>query len=171
MLGRLTSFFLGEVDVEDNKENSDMNNILYENEEDDWIIVNIQVQYPVTKLEIDPLENLLIEHPSVSIYTLRNKNSDCEEIAELTEKLEGHKAITVAHYIPRRMSALIGNGGVVHTSHMSFMQRAKLHVERRKLSHNQLLRQNRAWKRHSTKDKSSRHFKQPRQRISRYSRQ
>uniref|UniRef100_UPI00398EDA92 tumor protein p53-inducible nuclear protein 2 n=1 Tax=Pristiophorus japonicus TaxID=55135 RepID=UPI00398EDA92 len=171
MLGKLTSFFLGETDEEDNKENSELNNILYENEEDDWVIVDIQVQYPVGKLEIDPLENLLIEHPSMSVYTLKNKDSDDEEEAELEEKLEGHRAVPVAQYIPRRVSTLIGNGGVVCTNHVRFMQRAKLHVERRKLSRNHLLRQNKARKRHSTKEKNSRYFKQPRQLISRYSRQ
>ncbi|XP_078400484.1 uncharacterized protein LOC144682067 [Cetorhinus maximus] len=171
MLGKLTRFFLGEVDEGDNEENSDMNNVLYENEEDDWIIVTIQVQHPMARLEIDPPENLLIEHPSMSVYTLWNKNDDSEEAADLAEKLEGHRVVPVAHYIPLRMSTLIGNGDVIRANHMRFMQRAKLHVERRKLSRNQLLRQNRAWKRHSTKERSSRHFKQPHQRISRYSKQ
>ncbi|XP_078066938.1 uncharacterized protein LOC144492608 [Mustelus asterias] len=168
MLGRLTRFFLGVVDEGDDQESSGMNNIVYENEEDDWVIVNIQVRNPVTRLELDPLENLLIEHPSMSVYTQRNKNNESEEAADLAEKLEGHRAVPVVHYIPLRMSTLIG---VVDTNHLRFMQRAKLHVERRRLSRNQLLRQNRVWKRHSTKERSSRHFKQPHQRISRYSRQ
>ncbi|XP_067854067.1 tumor protein p53-inducible nuclear protein 2 [Heptranchias perlo] len=172
MLGKLTIFFLGETDEDDSKENNnDMNNILFENEDDGWIIVDIQAQYSVVKLEIDPLENLLIEHPSMSVYTLRNTNSDGEEEAEYEQILEGPRAVPVAHYIPRRMSALTGNGGVEHTNHVHFMQRAKLHVERRKLSRNHLLRQNRARKRYSTKEKNSGRFKQPCQRVSRYSRQ
>ncbi|XP_072452296.1 uncharacterized protein [Chiloscyllium punctatum] len=161
MLGKLTRFFLGEMDREDNEGMSGMNNILYENEEDDWIIVNIQVEYPVTRLEINPLEDQL-GHPS-------SNNHDSEEATELTEKLEGHRAVPVAHYIPRRMSTLFGDCGMVHTNQMRVMQRAKLYAERRKLSRNQLLRQNRTRKRHCTKETSARHFKQPRQRISRYS--
>ncbi|XP_038662549.1 si:ch211-260e23.9 [Scyliorhinus canicula] len=167
MLGKLARFFLGEVDEGDDQENSDMNNILYENEEDDWIIVNIQVKYPVVRLDTDPLENLLIVQPSMSVYTQKNKNNEREEAADL----EDHRAVPVARYIPPRMSSLIGNGGVVHTNHVRFMQCAKLHVERRKLSRNQLLRQNRVWKRRSTKERNCRHFKQPHQRISRYSKQ
>ncbi|XP_051884751.1 tumor protein p53-inducible nuclear protein 1 isoform X3 [Pristis pectinata] len=88
MLGKLACFFLGERDGDDRDEQSDTSNILYENVEDDWIIVDIQAQYPALKLEMDPLENLLIEHPSMSVYTLRNKNSDSGEEAELEEDLE-----------------------------------------------------------------------------------
>ncbi|XP_060694078.1 uncharacterized protein si:ch211-260e23.9 isoform X3 [Hemiscyllium ocellatum] len=83
MLGKLTRFFLGKMDGEDNEGMSGMNNILYENEEDDWIIVNIQVEYPVKRLEINPLEDQL-GHPS-------SNNHDSEEATELTEKLEGHR--------------------------------------------------------------------------------
>ncbi|XP_048462093.1 uncharacterized protein si:ch211-260e23.9 [Rhincodon typus] len=162
MLGKLTHFFLGETDEEVNEGMSGMNNILYEHEEDDWIIVNIQVEYPVARLEVSPLEDQLIEHP-------RSNNRGSDEATALTEKLEGLRAVPVAHYIPRRMSILFRDCGMVHTNQMRIVQRAKSYAERRKLSRNQLLRQNRARKQHSTKENSARYFKQPRQRISRYS--
>ncbi|XP_051884749.1 tumor protein p53-inducible nuclear protein 1 isoform X1 [Pristis pectinata] len=171
MLGKLACFFLGERDGDDRDEQSDTSNILYENVEDDWIIVDIQAQYPALKLEMDPLENLLIEHPSMSVYTLRNKNSDSGEEAELEEDLESLRIVPVVCHAPRSILSLIGNDSVLHRNHVHFMQRVRLHAESKTLSRNHLLRQNRAWKRHSGKEKTSRWFKQPRPRISRYSRQ
>ncbi|XP_059848947.1 uncharacterized protein si:ch211-260e23.9 [Hypanus sabinus] len=85
MLGKLVSFLLGERDGDDCEEKSVMNNILYENVEDDWVMVDIQDQYPVLKLENAPVKNLLTEHPSMSVYSLRITNSDGEEEAELED--------------------------------------------------------------------------------------
>ncbi|XP_072926215.1 uncharacterized protein [Hemitrygon akajei] len=85
MLGKLVSFLLGERDGDDCEEKGVMNNILYENVEDDWVMVDIQDQYPVLKLENAPVKNLLTEHPSMSVYSLRITNSDGEEEAELED--------------------------------------------------------------------------------------
>ncbi|XP_062923021.1 tumor protein p53-inducible nuclear protein 2 [Mobula hypostoma] len=166
MLGKLASFLFGERDGDDCEEKGGMSNILYENVEDDWVIVDIQDQYPVLILENDPLENLLTEHPSMPVYCLRIENSDGEEEAEL-EDLESLRTV---HHAPRITFSLTGKDGVLHRNHVRFMQRIRLHAERKKLSRNHLLRQNRAWKRHSGKKKTSHCFKQPRPRISRHSR-
>ncbi|XP_069757815.1 tumor protein p53-inducible nuclear protein 2 [Narcine bancroftii] len=168
MLGKLVYYLLGEKDGDDCKEEGDMNNILYENVENNWIIVDIQAQHPVVDQEIDPLENLLIEHPSMSAYTLKNKDRDCNEEAEVDENLQGLRAVPVVYHAPKNMSSLIEKSDVICRNHVHFMQRARLHGEHKKLNRNYLLRQSRAWKWHSGKEKTSRRFKQPLPHISRY---
>eukprot|EP00062_Callorhinchus_milii_P005289 gi/632944577/ref/XP_007887581.1/ PREDICTED: tumor protein p53-inducible nuclear protein 1-like isoform X1 [Callorhinchus milii] len=169
MLGKLASFFLNET-YEDSKESiSDLNHMLYESEEDDWIIVDIQGQQPVVNVPTDPLENLLIEHPSMSVYSLENKNKDSEEESAAEEEGQTPKVIPIVQYVPRRVSAFrIRDSVLEHTNHIHFMQCAKLYVERRKLSCNHLRRQNRARKRYFAKEKHFGHFKQPCQRNHKY---
>ncbi|MGH0129256.1 UNVERIFIED_CONTAM: hypothetical protein FKN15_063241 [Acipenser sinensis] len=150
MIGKITSLLLGDKMEEE----------LLENEEGEWVIVNVRESYPVVQLEMGPLENLLIEHPSMSVYNMRGRSSDQEEEEE--EDADVPWPAQMERYAPRRVTVL------ERISHLHYMQRAELLVNRRKLSRNHLHRQNRSKKRYSPKEKHCGNFKQPCQRVYNY---
>ncbi|MGH0150198.1 UNVERIFIED_CONTAM: hypothetical protein FKN15_021161, partial [Acipenser sinensis] len=112
---------------------------------------------PVVQLEMGSLENLLIEHPSMSVYNMRGQSSDQEE-----EDTDTPRPAQMARYAPRRVTVL------ERISHLHYMQRAELLVNRRKRSRNHLHRQNRSKKRYSPKEKHCGNLKQPCQRVYNY---
>ncbi|XP_041077716.1 tumor protein p53-inducible nuclear protein 2-like [Polyodon spathula] len=156
MIGKIASLLLGDKLEEANE--CDDHEELFETEAGEWVIVNVQESCPVVQLEMGSLENLLIEHPSMSVYNMRGQSSDQEE----EEDADAPRPAQMACYAPRRMTVL------EHISHLYYMQRAELLVDRRKLSRNRLHRQNRSKKRYSPKEKHYGNFKQPCQRVYNY---
>ncbi|RXM97467.1 G1/S-specific cyclin-E1 [Acipenser ruthenus] len=77
MIGKITSFLLGDKMEEANE--YDQYKELLETEEGEWVVVNVHESCPVVQLEMGSLENLLIEHPSMSVYNMRGQSSDQEE--------------------------------------------------------------------------------------------
>ncbi|KAK6480087.1 tumor protein p53-inducible nuclear protein 2-like [Huso huso] len=160
MIGKITSLLLGDK-MEEANECVDHEELL-ETEEGEWVIVNVQESCPVLQLEMGPLENLLIEHPSMSVYNMRGQSSDQEEEEEEEEDADVPWPAQMERYAPRRVTVL------ERISHLHYMQRAELLVNRRKLSRNRLHRQNRSKKQYSPKEKHCGNFKQPCQRVYNY---
>ncbi|XP_064414597.1 tumor protein p53-inducible nuclear protein 1 [Latimeria chalumnae] len=165
MIGKLTTLFLGDNSEKDKETSNDLLQDLYECEEGDWIIVNVHERHPVAQLGISPFENLLIEHPSMSVYNPQSNSSEDEKEAEM-EKEESSRASWILHYMPRRV--ILWDGVLKNTSHFHYMQLARRHVERRKLSCNQLNRQNRSRKCCPSKVKRFGNMKQPTKRVYNY---
>ncbi|KAK6477113.1 tumor protein p53-inducible nuclear protein 2-like [Huso huso] len=159
MIGKITSFLLGDK-MEKANEYDEYKELL-ETEEGEWVIVNVHESCPVVQLEMGSLENLLIEHPSMSVYNMRGQSSDQEEEEE-DEDTDAPRPAQMARYAPRRVTVL------ARISHLHYMQRAELLVDRRKLSRNRLHRQDRSKKRYSPKEKHCGNFKQPCQRVYNY---
>ncbi|XP_072412408.1 tumor protein p53-inducible nuclear protein 2-like isoform X2 [Chiloscyllium punctatum] len=96
------------------------------------------------QVESSPLENLLIEHPSMSVYAASNTNITLEEDAN-DEINDGN---TAQHRVERwaapAPAAVAGRAGGIlgKASQIRRIQRAKQRVERRQLSRNHIQRQN-----------------------------
>ncbi|XP_043566688.1 tumor protein p53-inducible nuclear protein 2 isoform X1 [Chiloscyllium plagiosum] len=96
------------------------------------------------QVESSPLENLLIEHPSMSVYAASNTNITLEEDAN-DEINDGN---TAQHRVERwaapAPAAVAGRaGGILEkASQIRRIQRAKQRAERRQLSRNHIQRQN-----------------------------
>ncbi|XP_059836853.1 tumor protein p53-inducible nuclear protein 2 isoform X1 [Hypanus sabinus] len=94
------------------------------------------------QVESSPLENLLIEHPSMSVYADSNINtSTLEEVSEINI---GTTAQTrVERWAPPAPAAVLGRTGILEKANqVLFIQRAKQRFEKRQLSRNRIQRQN-----------------------------
>ncbi|XP_072099412.1 tumor protein p53-inducible nuclear protein 2 isoform X1 [Mobula birostris] len=94
------------------------------------------------QVESSPLENLLIEHPSMSVYADSNTNiSTLEDVSEINI---GTTAQTrVERWAPPAPAAVLGRTGILEKANqVRRIQRAKQRVEKRQLSRNRLQRQN-----------------------------
>nr|XP_015223903.1 PREDICTED: tumor protein p53-inducible nuclear protein 2-like [Lepisosteus oculatus] len=162
MIGRIASLLLGNTTNEDVSESSDVEE-LFEFEEGEWVIINIQGE-SIDKVGL--LENLLIEHPSMSVYNWRNQRNEEEEPGSEEEDEGAPRPAQVARSIPWRLMAW---GYILEkNSHLRHVQRTRLWAQRRKLGRSHLRRQNQAKKRYSPKEKHYGNFKQPCQRIYNY---
>ncbi|XP_029977284.1 tumor protein p53-inducible nuclear protein 2 [Sphaeramia orbicularis] len=171
MLGKIISHLLGsnEDDVE---AADDTFEELLEFEEGGWVIVNLPENSELSTPEVDPLENLLIEHPSMSVYQIRHRMSGTEEEEEEEEhssdedEEESPRSVAVRRHVSWRLAAwgipLPGN------FHVLAVQRAKIQAERKRMSRSALHRQNLAKMRFSPAEKRYGHFKQPCQRLYNY---
>ncbi|XP_072412414.1 tumor protein p53-inducible nuclear protein 2-like isoform X3 [Chiloscyllium punctatum] len=141
MFHRLTSLFYGETE-EVCTQGPDPS--LTEKEDDGWLIVDFPEGQDEVQVESSPLENLLIEHPSMSVYAASNTNITLEEDAN-DEINDGN---TAQHRVERwaapAPAAVAGRAGGIlgKASQIRRIQRAKQRVERRQLSRNHIQRQN-----------------------------
>ncbi|XP_043566693.1 tumor protein p53-inducible nuclear protein 2 isoform X2 [Chiloscyllium plagiosum] len=141
MFHRLTSLFYGETE-EVCTQGPDPS--LTEKEDDGWLIVDFPEGQDEVQVESSPLENLLIEHPSMSVYAASNTNITLEEDAN-DEINDGN---TAQHRVERwaapAPAAVAGRaGGILEkASQIRRIQRAKQRAERRQLSRNHIQRQN-----------------------------
>ncbi|KAJ7413277.1 G1/S-specific cyclin-E2 [Willisornis vidua] len=67
MFQRLNNMFMGEIDSLSSQEPE-----FSEKEDDEWILVDFIGGLTTIKVETSPMENLLIEHPSMSVYAVHN---------------------------------------------------------------------------------------------------
>ncbi|KAM7015178.1 tumor protein p53-inducible nuclear protein 2 [Tautogolabrus adspersus] len=168
MIGRILSHLLGNSD-EDFGFADDTFDELMEFEEGEWVIVNIPETRLLSAPEVDPLENLLIEHPSMSVYQMRRRMSGAEEEAEDGsdgDEEDSPRPVAVRRHISWRLAAW----GIPLPCNIQLLavQRAKAQHEGRKLSRSALHRQNLAKTRFSPAEKRYGHFKQPCQRLYNY---
>ncbi|XP_026767377.1 tumor protein p53-inducible nuclear protein 1 isoform X1 [Pangasianodon hypophthalmus] len=133
---------------------------LLECEDGDWIIINTQDNSSLGLLVEDPLENLLIEHPSMSVYQMRHQRTNEEDVSD-EEEDSPPRCVQVR----RDVSSLLALwcGSVLFSD-----QRARVYSERRKLSRSALSRQNLVRTRFSNTERRYGHFKQPTQRLYNY---
>ncbi|KAJ8417713.1 hypothetical protein AAFF_G00225560 [Aldrovandia affinis] len=131
-----------DVNVNNVVEDSENCEDLFEFEEGDWVIINIHEGQALALPEVDPLENLLIEHPSMSVYQLRCQRTedDLGSEEEEEEDEDSPRPVPLIRSIPWRMTPW---GSILEcVNHFQAIERARVHVERRKLTHGALCRQN-----------------------------
>ncbi|KAL3066055.1 hypothetical protein OYC64_016072 [Pagothenia borchgrevinki] len=160
MFGKLLSQLLWNAG--EDFETTDSYEELMESEEGGWIIVNLPENEPLSALSAGPLENLLIEHPSMSVYQMRCMSGE-EEVGSDEEEEDTSRPVVVRRHISWRLAAW----GVPLPGHLQLLavQRAGAQAERKKLSRGGLHRQNLAKMRFSPTEKRYGHFKQPCQRL------
>ncbi|KAM4602410.1 tumor protein p53-inducible nuclear protein 2 [Polymixia lowei] len=168
MIGKILSHLLGST-TDDYEAGDDSYEALMEFEEGEWVIVNIPENIPLSVPEVDPLENLLIEHPSMSVYQMRCRvTGEEEEEEELAsdEDEDSPRPVVVRQHISWRLAAW----GVPLPCNVRLLavQRARTQAERKKITRSALHRQNLAKTRFSPAEKRYGHFKQPCQRLYNY---
>uniref|UniRef100_A0A7N8XIT4 Si:ch211-260e23.9 n=2 Tax=Mastacembelus armatus TaxID=205130 RepID=A0A7N8XIT4_9TELE len=174
MIGKIFSHLLGNAD-EDLEAVDDTYEELMEFEEGGWVIVNLPENGPLSAPEVDSLENLLIEHPSMSVYQMKCRMSGGEEEEEEEEEEEigfdqdeedSSRPVAVRQHISWRLAAW----GIPLPCNIQLLadQRATARAERKKLSRNFLHRQNLTKLRFSPAEKRYGNFKQPCQRLYNY---
>ncbi|XP_048838645.1 tumor protein p53-inducible nuclear protein 2 isoform X2 [Brienomyrus brachyistius] len=97
--------------------------------------------------ESSPIEDLLIEHPSMSVYVALGNQSVQDSVASLTGSVRVAEAVPPASQdsAPRRIprGAAAKAGAMVKVTQVTRVQRAKARAERRHLARNRVQRQNR----------------------------
>ncbi|XP_022599205.1 tumor protein p53-inducible nuclear protein 2-like [Seriola dumerili] len=170
MIGKILSQLLGNAG-EEFEAADDTYEELMEFEEGGWVIVNLPDNGPLSAPEVDPLENLLIEHPSMSVYQMRCRMSGAEEEEEEElsfdeDEEDTSRPVAVRQHISWRLAAW----GIPLPCNVQLLavQRARTQAERKKLSRSSLHRQNLAKLRFSPAEKRYGFFKQPCQRLYNY---
>lgn len=138
MIGKILSHLLGNAG-EDSEAVSDSNKELLEFEEEEWVIVNIPESGPTSTPDVDPLENLLIEHPSMSVYQIRYRTGGAEE-EEDEDGEETSRPVAVRRHISWQLAAW-GNPLPCNLQLLA-MQRSRNQAEKKMLSRSALHRQN-----------------------------
>nr|XP_005986809.1 PREDICTED: tumor protein p53-inducible nuclear protein 2 isoform X2 [Latimeria chalumnae] len=137
MFQRLSSILFGESLPECTE---DHKTSISEKEEDGWLIIDFPECEGPVKVESSPMENLLIEHPSMSVYSSSNpgNNSTMEEIT-----LETLPQIQVERRTATHPTAITSQARTLEkVSHIRHIQRAKLRVEKHWLTKSHFQRQN-----------------------------
>ncbi|XP_055064210.2 uncharacterized protein [Misgurnus anguillicaudatus] len=164
MIGKIIAQFVGSVEENPSDavvETEDYTNLL-ELEDGEWVIINIQENQSVGSCEANTLENLLIEHPSMSVYQMK---PDEEDIALEEEEPED---MTRSPPIRRHVSWLAAWGSPLPCSNILLsVQRARVYNEHRKLTRGALNRQN-LTKTRFLSERRYGYFKQPTQRLYNY---
>ncbi|KAF4090860.1 hypothetical protein AMELA_G00030440 [Ameiurus melas] len=132
---------------------------LLECEDGDWIIVNIPDNSSLGLLVEDPVENLLIEHPSMSVYQMLHQRTNKEDVSD--EEDDSPRCVQVRRDVSSLLALWCGSA-------LFSDQRARVFTERRKLSRSALSRQNLVRTRFSNTERRYGHFKQPTQRLYNY---
>ncbi|KAI5630241.1 tumor protein p53-inducible nuclear protein 2-like, partial [Silurus asotus] len=127
-------------------------------EDGDWIIINVPDNSSLGLLVKDPLENLLIEHPSMSVYQMCHQRINEEDVSD---EEDSSRCVQVKRDVSRLLPLWCA-------SELLSEQRARVCSERRKLSRGALNRQNLVKTRISNTDRRYGHFKQPTQRLYNY---
>ncbi|KAM3843011.1 tumor protein p53-inducible nuclear protein 2-like [Diretmus argenteus] len=169
MIGKFFSHLLGNTG-DDFAAADDAFEELMEFEEGGWVIVNLPENGPLSVPDVDPLENLLIEHPSMSVYQMRHRMSSEEEEEEeelgSDEDEDSPRPVAVRQHISWRLAAW--GVPLPYDVRLLAVQRARTQAERKKLSRSALHRQNLAKTRFSPAERRYGHFKQPCQRLYNY---
>ncbi|XP_078092912.1 tumor protein p53-inducible nuclear protein 2 isoform X2 [Mustelus asterias] len=157
MFHRLTSLFYGETE-EVCTQGPDPS--LTEKEDDGWLIVDFPEGQDEIQVESSPLENLLIEHPSMSVYAASNTNiSTLEEDASEEINNGNESRARMERWAAPAPAAAVGRATILEkASQVRRIQRAKQRVEKRQLSRNRIQRQNLARERHFHRTKHHGNF-------------
>ncbi|XP_036389337.1 tumor protein p53-inducible nuclear protein 2 isoform X2 [Megalops cyprinoides] len=153
MFQRLSSLFFGEVqDVSTELQGPKPS--VTDADEEGWLLVNLPEG---ATAETSPMEDLLIEHPSMSVYVSPSNLSIVEEsAASLAASVSiGTDPATpaVQNATHRRVTrgTAAQAGALAKVTQVTRVQRAKARVDRRHLSRNRIQRQN--W----VRDRAPRH--------------
>ncbi|XP_016352540.1 tumor protein p53-inducible nuclear protein 2 [Sinocyclocheilus anshuiensis] len=164
MISRILAQLVGreEKDSDVAEETDNCANLL-EFDDGEWVIIKIHENQSLGSADTNILENLLIEHPSMSVYQMRRDQEDPGSDEET-----GHMArpVPIRRHISWRLAAW-GSPLPCSTILLS-VQRARVYNEHRKLTRGALNRQNLARTRYSTSERRYGYFKQPTQRLYNY---
>ncbi|KAM9546064.1 tumor protein p53-inducible nuclear protein 2-like isoform 1-T1 [Salvelinus alpinus] len=163
MIGKIFAHFLGSTDNDFSTDDNETYEELIEFEEGGWVVINIQENNSLNPPEEDPLENLLIEHPSMSVYQIRHQTSDEEDS---DEEDASPRPVPVKQHVSWRLAAW--GSPLPCNVQLLAIQQARTHVECKKLTRSAFQRQNLAKMRFSPSDRRFGHFKQPCQRLYNY---
>ncbi|XP_029000766.1 tumor protein p53-inducible nuclear protein 2 [Betta splendens] len=166
MIGKILSHLLGNSSEEASEHTYDE---LMELEEEGWVIVDLP-EAVLLSPEVDPLENLLIEHPSMSVYQMRCGRSEAEEEEEEEEREDEEETSNRSIVVRRHISWHLAAWGLPLPCDVQLLaaQRARVQSERKKLGRGVLQRQNLSRLPSSPAEKRYGHFKQPCQRLHNY---
>ncbi|XP_054916100.1 tumor protein p53-inducible nuclear protein 2 [Poeciliopsis prolifica] len=165
MIGKILSHLLGNAG-EESEAVGGANEELLEFEEGEWVIVNVPESGPLPVPDADPLENLLIEHPSMSVYQIRCRMEGAEEEDELVsddDEEETSRPLAVRRHISWHLAAW-GNPQPCGLQLLA-MQRARSQAQRKKLSRSALHRHNMTKTQFSPKNKGYGNIRRPSQRL------
>ncbi|XP_068174614.1 tumor protein p53-inducible nuclear protein 2 [Antennarius striatus] len=167
MIGKILSHLLGNAG-EDFEATDDTYEELMEFEEEGWVVVNLPENVPLSTDDMDPFENLLIEHPSMSVYQMRCGMSaaEGEELGPDEDQADTSRPVAVRRHISWHLAAW--GVPLPCNIHLLAVQRARTQNERKKLSRGAIHRQNLAKTRFSPAERRYGHFKQPCQRLFNY---
>ncbi|XP_058868588.1 tumor protein p53-inducible nuclear protein 1 isoform X2 [Acipenser ruthenus] len=150
MFQRFTSTLFGHAeDGNDCKTEPDFNE---KEDDDEWILVDYLGGHTPVLVEASPMENLLIEHPSMSVYAVNFRHDVKETTDKSIFRMEaqckrGQSFSCYAAAMAAHTSFL------EQTKHTRLAQRTKENVERPHLTRNALRRQNLARDCHSRQAK------------------
>ncbi|XP_018612274.1 tumor protein p53-inducible nuclear protein 2 isoform X2 [Scleropages formosus] len=144
MFKRLSSLFFGEVENV-STEITGPKPCVTEADEEGWLLVNLPEG---ATAETSPMEDLLIEHPSMSVYvSLGNQPAVEESGPSLAGSVRATETApsAVRSAMPSRVirGAASKAGALAKVTQVTRIQRAKAGADRRHLSRNRLQRQNR----------------------------
>ncbi|XP_028309862.1 tumor protein p53-inducible nuclear protein 2 isoform X2 [Gouania willdenowi] len=154
MFQRLSNLLFGEVE-EVAAELKGPNPCVTEADEEGWMLVNLPEG---ATAEASPMEDLLIEHPSMSVYVSPNNlsmvsNSTLsvmgeESLVSLASSVRVSEPAAVPATrgtMPTRVTrgAAAQAGALAKVTQVARVQRSKARIERRHLSRNRIQRQNR----------------------------
>ncbi|KAM4744379.1 tumor protein p53-inducible nuclear protein 1 isoform 1-T4 [Anableps anableps] len=161
MIGKILSHLLGNAGEKASETNEEF-------EEEEWVIVNIPESGPMSAPDVDPLENLLIEHPSMSVYQIRCRmgGAEEEELASDDDEEETARPVAVRRHISWHLAAW-GNPLPCNLQLLT-VQRSRNQAERKKLSRSALSRQNMTKTQFSPKDKRFGNLRCPSPRLYNY---
>ncbi|XP_014870769.1 tumor protein p53-inducible nuclear protein 2 [Poecilia latipinna] len=171
MIGKILSHLLGNTG-EESEAAGGANEELLEFEEEEWVIVNIPESGPLPAPDANPLENLLIEHPSMSVYQIRcrmegaQEEDEEEEQASDDDEEETSRPLAVRRHISWHLAAW-GNPLPCGLQLLT-MQRARSQAQRKKLSRSALHRHNMTKTQLSPKGKGHGNIMRPSPRLYNY---
>ncbi|KAE8576579.1 hypothetical protein XENTR_v10004249 [Xenopus tropicalis] len=139
MFQRLTRLFFSDVPSSNTNEPKP---IISEEEDDGWLIIDIPEAPGQDELGTSPLEDLLIEHPSMSVY-ITNGSIVVEEDTREAPRDRSPSKTRVERRTPHHATSMSAKAAILgKVGQASRIQRAKAHVDRRKISRKSLQRQN-----------------------------
>ncbi|KAM9410132.1 tumor protein p53-inducible nuclear protein 1 isoform 1-T2 [Pholidichthys leucotaenia] len=171
MLGKFLSHLLGNAG-EDLDTVEETHEELLEFEEEDWVVVELpeDVSFSLLNMDsldtVDPLENLLIEHPSMSVYQMLYRMGGVQEEEQEKEAASNDEEEENSSRSVTTRWLLSWHLGIPVPYDIRLLAGRK--AERRKLSRGALRRQNLTKTRFSVAEKRFGHFKQPCQRQYNY---
>ncbi|XP_037334008.2 tumor protein p53-inducible nuclear protein 2 isoform X4 [Pungitius pungitius] len=144
MFQRLSNLLFGEVE-EVAAELKGPNACVTEADEEGWMLVHLPEG---ATAEASPMEDLLIEHPSMSVYVSPGNLSVVGEEglgSSMSRVAEPASAPATCSTLPSRASrgAAAQAGALAKVTQVGRVQRGKARIERRHLGRNRIQRQNR----------------------------
>ncbi|XP_028812512.1 tumor protein p53-inducible nuclear protein 2 [Denticeps clupeoides] len=167
MIGKIIAHIIGNTEEEPINEPSGVQDgsgeELLECEVGEWIIINTRED--LTRADADPLDNLLIEHPSISVCNMKSQRTVEEDLSS-DEEPDSPRPVLLRHHLSWRLAAW--GSPVSCGAQLLSVQRVRAQAERRNSTRGALHRQNLSKTRFLPTERRLGYFKQPCQRLYNY---